>query len=562
MSENVPLADQQLYGINNVPLDLYKWIRKNSNSFIEKYKKIKKTDKHQSEAYATKYPWVKRKKTNYLPFIHEILPIYISEYSNTIDIDIFIENYIQPKIQGKYKHGQTCKTGLCNIQINNSIINNELSINFTKNTLLANEQWTSRFIKELKKINPTIEPKKTIIVISSKKNDLNGNATHCKKLSDALALYLAHDTFRCIFVCSNKKRFEDIVGFLDAYNNFSIDKQIPITIQIDEAHNTEDGIPSKRVYCEYILCHPKVKLLSPVTASIGDIVCHESPCWNLINLEYYAIDYRHVCAIKSSSENYSSLHDAHQISFEEYEENPNWIHYNIREFNKDLFIEAHKEGIQQMISKLQAEGKESDEIKKIIDDDINRRRQMEFCIFMNGEIKAFNQGLNLLDNYYTFTYNGGEITEHIILRNVQHLYLITTPNRVVFTIQLMKYAAQKEYNPICIGLYRSKINILYYENGEKINREWNNETNQGQFNETINEIIEDIEQKGHNTKRPFILFGNYKPTGESITMVNYKYGTLRMVAILPGISQTPEKDYQNYLRSCWGETMYYQCCRI
>ena len=118
-------------------------------------------------------------------------------------------------------------------------------------------------------------------------------------------------------------------------------------------------------------------------------------------------------------------------------------------------------------------------------------------------------------------------------------------------MQLMEYAAQKEYYPVCIGLYRSKINILYYENGQKINREWENETNQGELNEIIYDIIQDIEQKGHNTKRPFILFGNYKPTGESITMVNYKYGTLRMVAILPGIQQTPEKDYQNYLRCCY-----------
>ena len=46
MSENVPLTDQQLYGINNVPLDLYKWIRKNSYSFKEKYKELKNTDKH------------------------------------------------------------------------------------------------------------------------------------------------------------------------------------------------------------------------------------------------------------------------------------------------------------------------------------------------------------------------------------------------------------------------------------------------------------------------------------------------------------------------------------
>ncbi len=54
--------------------------------------------------------------------------------------------------------------------------------------------------------------------------------------------------------------------------------------------------------------------------------------------------------------------------------------------------------------------------------------------------------------------------------------------------------------------------------------------------------------------RPFIIIGNYIPTGESLSFVNYKYGTIKSVIRL--ISTNMEEDYQTACRGNYMTTKF------
>ena len=64
----------------------------------------------------------------------------------------------------------------------------------------------------------------------------------------------------------------------------------------------------------------------------------------------------------------------------------------------------------------------------------------------------------------------------------------------------------------------------------------------GEFNEKLYKLIKHLKTKNCKTKRPFIIIGNYNPTGESLSFVNYKYGPVRSVTRL--ISTNAEENYQ------------------
>ena len=68
----------------------------------------------------------------------------------------------------------------------------------------------------------------------------------------------------------------------------------------------------------------------------------------------------------------------------------------------------------------------------------------------------------------------------------------------------------------------------------------------GQFNDKLDKLLQTLIKEKTNIKRPFIIIGNYTPTGESLTFVNYKYGTVRGNIRL--ISTTRENDYQEGCR--------------
>ena len=63
-------------------------------------------------------------------------------------------------------------------------------------------------------------------------------------------------------------------------------------------------------------------------------------------------------------------------------------------------------------------------------------------------------------------------------------------------------------------------------------------------------------KKNININVPLIIMGNYKPTGESITFVNFAYGPLRSVILIPSNNSTPESDYQTLCRGNYMENKF------
>lgn len=334
------------------------------------------------------------------------------------------------------------------------------------------------------------------------------------------------------------------------YDGIAVTKQLPIDIQQDEAHNLEEGVPSKREAIEAIIMSPYVESYVPVTASYEPLIKEDSRMWKRVNLDMYAIDYTKNSDTISSSEDYSSISDAKKLSFEAIKAHPSYVDHNIQEFDADVFKESSPESMWA--------GMTDEEVKA----DVDRRRKLEFSPFMKYEIEAYNLGMNIVDNYIEVTYTEGDTTikTPLILTGVRNIHIITTPLRVAFTVSLIKYAVQKAYTPICIGLYRSAIHVSYKNRmGQTICKKYSDlaeECTSEELNSKIYDILDHIHKSGETIERPVIIMGNYKPTGESITFVNYKYGTIRSDTLLPISGLTKEKSYQGFLRSCYKDTKF------
>lgn len=530
------------------------WYKKELDTIYANWEKSK-TDKNTrlKKAFEQKYAFLKQAKPSKraYPSIDQVLKWESTRKAFPYDtkIEPLLRIWIA-KITGLYKHGQTEKTGLCNLRIKSNVKCGRLTIALSKNTLSAKEQWEARLIKELKELLPGIALKDVILIISSKLNTLGGNATHCKNINEAIAHY-TRGNFKIIFVCSNNARIHDILTFLDSYSGLSVEKQLPIEVQQDEAHNPTDGIPSKRYLIEQIIMNPYVSTYMPVSASNNTIFDETSTLWKKANLESNAIDYTQHSKTISTSDNYSSIADANKISFERYIKHPEYTEYNVEEFDEETFDEADAPGYY-------ASYTDPEEIKA----DKKRRRQLEFCQFMQLEKLACTLGMNFLDNYMIDTYFEGDmsIETHIILSGIRNFHILTTPCRVALTIYLMKYALTKSYNPICIGLYRSEIHLRYKNKFDQIVNKPFGQLDERcidqQVNEKIHVILQHIKNQGDSIERPVIIVGNYKPTGESITFVNYKYGTIRSGILLPGAALTREASYQGFLRGCYMDTKF------
>jgi len=484
-----------------------------------------------------------------LPSLDEILSWSSTKERFPYERDIvpLITHFIS-KITGLFKHGQTEKTGLCNMRIMANIKNGWLTVAIAKNTLDAKQQWEERLIKSLKEMLPGIALKDIILVISSKKNDLQGNATHCKSVNDAFA-HFASGTFKIIFVCSNTTRIHDILRFLELYDGLAIEKRVPIDVQQDEAHNVEEGVPSKREAIEHIVMSPYVDSYVPVTASYDPLIVESSVLWKKSNIDGNSIDYTKNSDTVSTSDDYSSISDANPLTFEAIEAHPLFVDHGVEEFDEATFQEAD--------SKDYTGWPDAD--KKT---DQDRRRKLEFCQYMKLERKACNLGMNVLDNYLRVSYTEGDTTIEtpVILTGEKNIHILTTPLRVAVTIHLMKYAIQQSYSPICIGLYKSGIHILYKNHAAQTIRKKHSdlleECSSEELNNKIFEILEHIKTTGESIERPILIMGNYKPTGESITFVNFKYGTIRSDTLLPIAGLTKEKSYQGFLRSCYKDTKF------
>lgn len=494
-----------------------------------------------------KFPFLKLKSGR--PSFDEILTWESTREKFPFESDMSpLINHFSDKITGIYKHGQSEKTGLCNTRILSNITNGYLTIAITKNTLDAKQQWEERLIKKLKEIHPTTPLKDMILVISSKKNDLQGNATHCKSVSDAW-YHFSKGNFRIIFVCSNKARIDDILQFLDLYESLAIEKRIPIDIQHDEAHSLEDGVPARRESIEHIILSPYVESYVPVTASYHPLILETSHLWKKANLDRNCIDYTKNSAIISTSPNYSSISDAHKLTFETMMVHSSYKNYGVTEFDEATF----QEGDNKEYAGYSPEDKKADQ---------DKRRQLEFCPYMRQERLACNLGMNILDNTQLQTYTDGDTTIEtpLILAGVPNFHIMTTPLRVAFTIHLMKHAIKQSYNPIIIGLYRSSINFMYRNYlGQIIRKKFGDlleDCRSEELNCKIHDILEHIKATGESIARPVLIMGNYKPTGESITFVNFQYGTIRSQTLLPIAGLSKEKSYQGFLRCCYMDTKF------
>lgn len=544
-----------------------------------------------SRAILDKYPYVKRdgkltkRKRTILtkPYVHEILQL------KRDDIDVFTPEEKRviitcnvKKIKPIYKHAQAWKTGYCNMKIINGFsIDNFITVCITKDNLEANEQWLERLYKELDNCFPHTKLEDKIMLISSKKNTLNGNATHCKDMKDAWALLKRANEFKVIFVCSNKTRIRDILEMSLDFQNLR-DSSLRKNIQIlhDEAHNTQHGIPAHRDIIENIIVQPNVLYYIPVSASPDSISDDDYPLWLMENLEKEALNYTHFDKTKSTDENYSSCNDSIFLRFEEMKRGPKWRRYGIKQFPLEIFEGIHENDYllyrNYNTSRLKDQLKvEIDLFKKnnisttefdidtigrdteVSDDELiskikvinmERRRTVDFCQLIRNykEAEAVDNGLNVL--------HINEIMEQDIIQSGKFgIYIISTPKRKVLTAFLAEEARKMSYNPIVLGIYGNegdKYNL--YIDGELL--EVSAIMDKGEFNCKLDNLFQYIKSQDKNMDRPFFIIGNYVPTGESLTFVNYTYGTVRCNIRL--ISTSAEEDYQQSARSNYMTTKF------
>lgn len=464
----------------------------------------------------------------------------------------FLVEYCIKKIRGLYKHAQSWKTGFCNMQIMKGFSElNTISICIAKNTLEANEQWLERLMKDLDDRYPQIKLNDKIMIINSKKNTLNGNATHCKNINDAWQLLKnPNNAFKIIFMCSNSTRIVDILDICESLLNLKEGSR-NIRIFHDEAHNSKEGIPPHRAVIENIIIKPNVISYQPITASKGCIVDIENPLWLSENIEKYAIDFTEFDETKSDNPNYSSIQEANKISIEDLKSNENWTNYNITEVSREEFISV--------------DDKYKDKnLCDLTDDDlidIDRRRELDFCHFMrlNREVESLNYGYNIL-NLNDF------IGEELFIKNCLNLYVISTPNRKVLTNNLALRALSMSYRPNVLAIYGNQGEKFHlFKHDEQKSVVVDKHMGNGEFNDKIFKLLHYMSSNNIDINRPLIIIGNYIPTGESLSFVNYKYsffgntGTIRSVMRLQ--STNSEEDYQTACRGNYMITKFIEKIR-
>ena len=539
-----------------------------------------KNNKKELSIWRNRYPFLKEKPK--LPLFDELARHFIQPDSSTFSEEEVakIRTYLVSKIRGIYKHAQSMKTALCNDRICQNAEKGVCTIAFTKNTIDANTQWLLRLISDLTHLIiefnkshpelPPMESKDMLFVCSSKVPiKIGTNSTHCKNISEYISILTSRNHNYpppILLLCSNHARVKEINVLLRSLPGLHTNLQFPIEIQWDEAHNMTEGIPSKRATIEHILFNPYVITLIPCTATADENIADDkNPLWRSADLENNAINYANIekYSVQSSDPEYSALCDAGQVTIEEVRQDGKYKEYNIKEFEREVFINvdnfATKNKIIKEIRETNSDihGKEFDDlVEEEWLKDIDRRRQLEFHIFMTGEIQGYNDILNVLDNWLQMS-DG----KSLFPLNEQTIHVIQTPNRKMLTRSAMIHALDQPYKPICIGLYGGKINLMYHTSSGVINDRTHSELYDSvsvqAMNDKIQTIIEELNKEGVDTAVPIIIMGNYIPTGESITFVNSAYGVLRSVfKTHDGQKSNADKDYQTYCRCCYMVTAF------
>jgi hypothetical protein len=433
-----------------------------------------------------------------------------------------IAKYCIPKIRGIFKHAQSKKTAYCN-QLICKYINTEpdtISICISKNSLESHEQWFVRLSADISIQCRGISYKPILLISSSKTTHANnGLYVHCSNITKAWSyLKTPNNKFKVIFVCSNKVRIDDIYTLARDFQNLRGLLYRNLRIFHDEAHNIKEGIPAYRAIVEHIIIQPNVLSYTPISATNLSISDNSKPLWKINNLELYAMDYTSFDKTKSTDPHFSSFKNAQCISFE------------VGISGWQNILEETEEPI--MIPE--------DTFKKIYprEKEVARKRQFDFCIHLKGEHPALINGLKCLNlnEYLKF---------ELFIPNQFNMHIISGPIRKGISKMLCDAARTKSYNPIVLGIYGSvgdKYHLMY-EDGEI---EVSHIMGTGEFNEKLYKLFKYLDDCHINRNRPFIIIGNYNPTGESLTFVNSKYGTVR--SIMRVISTTPEENYQSASR--------------
>jgi hypothetical protein len=438
------------------------------------------------------------------------------------------------KIRGVFKHSQALKTGFCNEQILNAYSEqHSLSICITKNTLEANGQWLTRFIKDLIKIirsqSSICNTRSSIMIISSRVNrNLKNDVTHCKNMNDAWGyLRRPNHGFKMVFVCSNKTRVLDVLQICKAFQDLKVGHELKLRIFHDEAHNTKEGIPPYRDIVENIIMQPNVSLYIPITSSNGSITCNDNPLWNKSNIENNALNYTSYDQTKSTDPEYSSCSDAIHYSIEDLKKCPEWEDFDENNVSEEIFAIAHKDD----------------------NKNIHIRRKYDFCTNMRKyqEKEAMNNGLNVLNINKLLNID-------YFIPNKLNLHIISTPCRKIITARLVEHAMKQDYKPIVLGIYGNEGDKYHLSYDDVTRREVSEIMENGEFNTKLNNLLEYLKSENINIERPFIIIGNYTPTGESLSFVNFHYGTIRGNIRL--ISTNAEEDYQEACRLCYMTTLF------
>lgn len=535
---------------NEDRVNYYRQVDKDYNDYIDNPDILEP-----EKCIKTKYPWLRKLRftrrsiiSKFKAQLKDILnDNYFKDYK-TINKNIIYE-YCIIKIRGLYKHAQALKTGFCNGQLITTFFGslsltgfsekNTISICITKNTLEANSQWLIRLYKELDNRYPEKNLSDKIMIISSNPNDLDGNATHCKNMAHAWSLLKKENNFKLIFMCSNKERIRNVLEIAESFLGLRENLRKNLRIFHDEAHNTKEGIPPYRNIIENFIFLENVLSYQPISASPGEIVDNNNPLWKKENLDNYAVNFTDFDNTKSDNPNYSSISDYEKISFGELQKRDGWKDYDINEISRENFIKVDGKYIGKIISSLS-----DSEIE-----DVDRRRPLEFCKFManDREITALNNGLNLLNLNTILQKQHYSKTEF-------NLHIISTPRRNIISYELCIRAFSMDYKPIVLGIYGnqgSKYHLFINGRDEMI---VDNEMGDDEFNTKLYNLKKYLEGMGINTNRCWILIGNYSPTGESLSFVNYHYGTVKCVTRL--ISTNAEEDYQAAARGNYMVTKF------
>ena len=517
---------------------------------FNKYKD-KPEDKGKLRNLRVKYPHLKRLKkltkrtdiSKCKAFIYELLNHEVITEKFNEDEKRIIKEHCIKKIRGLYKHAQAWKTGICNKQIMNSFSEeNTISLCVTKNTLEANDQWLIRLFKELDLHFPGANHKEQIMIISSKKNDLDGNATHCKNISEAWMLLSKRNKFRIIFMCSNKMRIQNISDITERFKSLKDDMMKNLRIIHDEAHNTKEGIPPFRDIIENIIAQNNVLSYQPVTASNKTIHLEdddENPLWRKDNLENNSYNFTEFDNTKSNDPKYSSCSDAEQISFNELSKMDAWLDYGITEVSRELFMSVTDEYI----------GRKVDDLTEIELIDVDKRRKLEFCQFMksNQEIKAVNNALNVLNINQLLDFD-------YYIKAERNIYIMQTPNRKIVTKYISEKAMEMDFDPIVLAVYGNQGDKYHLFTSVDDIQCVDDIMGEGEFNEKLDRLFNYLERNDMDLNRPCIIIGNYIPTGESLSFVHFNYGVVRGVTKL--VSTNAEEDYQTACRGNYMNTKF------